>query len=92
MKKTLSTIAMAAILACGATFANAEGIIVSDRTEGIIVSDKATPCTDAKEGIIISDFFAWIEGIIVSDKADNDCTSKEGIIISDRTEGIIVSD
>ena len=91
MKKTLSTITLAATLVFGSTFAFG-GIIVSDRTEGIIVSDKATPCNDTKEGIIVSDFFSWIRGIIVSDKADNDCTSKEGIIVSDRTEGIIVSD
>lgn len=95
MKKTLTTITLAATLAFGSTFTYA-GIIVSDRT-GIIVSDKAVPCSEVKDKGFIADIINLIEGIIVSDRSGiivsdrSNCNTTEGIIVSDRT-GIIVSD
>ncbi len=91
MKKTLTTLTLAATLAFGSTVTFAEGIIVGDRAGGIIVGDRATPCSDVKEGIIVGDFLSWVEGIIVGDSVSNDCDTKEGIIVGDR-EGIIVGD
>ncbi len=92
MKKTLTTITLAATLAFGSTAAFADGIIVGDRTGGIIVGDQASTCSEAKEGIIVGDFLTWIEGIIVGDSVSKNCETKEGIIVGDRTEGIIVGD
>jgi hypothetical protein len=79
MKKTLSTITLAATIAFGATFANA----------GIIIGDRASDCTQ-KDGIIIGDSFISnvinaIEGIIIGDapKSDPCTTQTDGIIIGD---------
>lgn len=95
MKRTFTTLTLAATLMFGATFANA-GIIIGDSAdtkpceetskEGIIIGDRSAI------GIIIGDLADAIEGIIIGDKADENCTSKEGIIIGDRTEGIIIGD
>lgn len=88
MKKTLTTITLAATLAFGSTFTFAEGIIVSD---------KAAPCTEVKDKGVIADIIALLEGIIVSDRSGiivsdrSGCNAPEGIIVSDRS-GIIVSD
>lgn len=87
MKKTLTTITLAATLAFGSTFTYA----------GIIVSDKAVPCSEVKDKGFIADIINLIEGIIVSDRSGiivsdrSNCNTTEGIIVSDRT-GIIVSD
>ena len=75
MKKTITTITLAMIMAFGATFANA----------GIIIGDAPTPCSQT-DGIIIGDMFtkiiSQIEGIIIGD-APKPCTQTDGIIIGD---------
>jgi hypothetical protein len=76
MKKTLTTITLATILAFGATFANA-GIIIGDQHQD--------PCNTQTDGIIIGDFFtkiiSSIEGIIIGD-APKPCSQTDGIIIA----------
>jgi hypothetical protein len=96
MKKTLTTITLAATMLFGATFANA-GIIIGDLSEtkpcteaskeGIIIGDRSTV------GIIIGDIASTIEGIIIGDKSDKQCQdgAKEGIIIGNEP-GIIIGD
>lgn len=88
MKKTLTTITMAAILTLGSTFANA-GIIVAGRAadnctsrDGIIVA--------GRDGILVSDavgiIVAGLTGIIVAGAADSTpCTAPTD------TDGIIVA-
>lgn len=77
MKKTITTITLAMILAFGATFANA-GIIIGDQSNN--------GCKSGTDGIIIGDMFtkiiSSIEGIIIGD-APAPCTQTDGIIIGD---------
>lgn len=100
MKKTLTTLTLAAAMMFSASIANAgiiigdsatkpcedvkEGIIIGDRTEGIIIGDRA-------EGMFFGVKLA-LEGIIIGDRSEKTCAPKEGIIIGDRTEGIIIGD
>lgn len=91
---------LAAVLMFGATFAMAEGILVSDTkttectqtNEGIIVfgaADGIIVFGSAQTGIIV---FGAAEGIIVfGGKDGSQCTEKNGILVSDRN-GILVSD
>ena len=79
MKKTITTITLAMVMAFGATFANA-GIIIGDRS--------ANPCDTQKDGIIIGDMFTQvigqIYGIIIGDAPKTSpCTATDGIIIGD---------
>ncbi len=96
------TLALAIVLMTSATFANAEGIIITSRAEGIIITSRAEKgCTEKEtNGILVSDraigffegIFDTIAGILVSDKkTEETCTEKNGILVSDRA-GILVSD
>lgn len=73
MKKTITTITLATIMAFGATFANA-GIIIGDKAE-------ETCKSTATDGIIIGDLLE-IFGIIIGDQSTT-CTETDGIIIGD---------
>ena len=83
MKKTLTTMTLAATMFFGATFANA-GIIIGDLRE-----DK--PCTvKVDSGIIIGDvgiIIGDLVGIIIGDLKDDSCKAETktnvGIIIGD---------
>ncbi|MBK8466883.1 MAG: hypothetical protein IPL32_13725 [Chloracidobacterium sp.] len=92
MKKTITTITLAAIMTLGTTFANA-GIIVAGRG-----ADNNT-CSQSKDGIIVAGrdgiivagltgiIVAGLTGIIVAGLADTDttpCTTseKDGIIVA----------
>ncbi len=91
MKKTITTITLAAILTLGTTFANA-GIIVAGRSAD-------NTCSQSKDGIIVAGrdgiIVAGITGIIVagltgiivaglSDDTTTPCTTadKDGIIVA----------
>ena len=96
MKKAITTIALAAILTFGSTFANA-GIIVAGIADS---GTKGTPCT-SKDGIIVAGLdgiiVAGLDGIIVAgltgiivagfgDKGSSTCTQpvtvNDGIIVA----------
>lgn len=91
MKKTITTITLAAILTLGTTFANA-GIIVAGRSadnntctadkDGIIVAGRGGIIVAGITGIIV----AGLTGIIVAGMDDTDttpCTAgKDGIIVA----------
>lgn len=74
MKKTLTTITLAAILTLGSTFANA-GIIIAGRAD-------TPPCTQ-NEGIIIAGkaFVGALFGIIIAGRPAQ-CVETDGIIIA----------
>ncbi|MFZ1700400.1 MAG: hypothetical protein WBO10_04165 [Pyrinomonadaceae bacterium] len=101
MKKIFATLTLAATMMFGATFANADGIIILDKADGQCNTKDGIIILDRTEGILVSDFASGVvfgiqaafEGILVSDKL-TPCTEtkKDGIIILDRTEGILVSD
>lgn len=94
MKNTIKAFTLALVLMFGATFAMAEGIIVSDRKEtacdkiernGIIVFGAQGGIIvfgTATTGIIV---FGAKEGIIVFGGSDSNkqCTERNGIIVSD---------
>ena len=76
MKKTLTTITLAAILTLGSTFANA-GIIVAGKSQ--------TPtCTNTTEGIIVAgkSFIGILLGIIVAGTPVAQCVETDGIIVA----------
>ena len=83
MKKTITTITLAAVMALGATFANANtGIIVAG------ISDTGS-CTQSTDGIIVAGLHgiivAGLAGIIVAGVADTDkpcTTTTDGIIVA----------
>ena len=84
MKKTISTITLAAVMTLGATFANATG------NTGIIVAGSPTPapCSQSTTGTVdslVTGFVAGgIYGIIVAGAPDpGTCTtSTDGIIVA----------
>lgn len=78
MKKTLSTITLAAVLTLGATFANA-GIIIGSRT-----AETCTETQSIKDGIIIGsliDVIYQFTGILVAERTAPCTQAKDGIII-----------
>lgn len=80
MKKTITAITLAMLLSLGTTFANAEGILVADRT--------TTTCTTTdtlKDGIIIlGRSILEFTGILVADlSAPCADGSRDGILVAD---------
>jgi hypothetical protein len=78
MKKTITAITLAATLALGATFANAEtGIIVA----GTPVADN---CQSSTDGIIVAGraIVAATFGIIVAGTPVAQCVENDGIIVA----------
>ncbi len=83
MKKTLSTITLAAVLTFGTTVASADGLIIGGRT-----ANTENTCTQVeKDGLIIGgiiDIIYQFTGILVYDRSEP-CAeqSRDGLLISD---------
>lgn len=80
MKKTITAITLAMLLSLGTTFANAEGILVADRS-----ANQCTSSDSLKDGIIVlGRSILEFAGILVADAAAP-CSdsSKDGILVAD---------
>ncbi len=80
MKKTITAITLAMLLSLGTTFANAEGILVADRSAATCTSTDSV-----KDGIIIlGRSILEFAGILVADlSAPCSDGSKDGILVAD---------
>ena len=80
MKKTITAITLAMLLSLGTTFANAEGILVADRSAGTCTSTDT-----AKDGIIIFNLVDFITSIFTAEDRSAGCTdsSRDGILVAD---------
>jgi len=92
MKRTLTTLTLAAIMMFASTFAHA-GILIGDRAAPSCSKDEAGSDTSLVktvlamiDGILIGDR----TGILIGDNQQEPCT--DGILIGDRTEGILIGD
>ena len=100
MRKTITAITLAIVLALGTTFANA-GIIVVGRSEAVDTkTQQCDPTEKSEAGIIVVGITTLLEeitGIIVVGSPDsskgNTCTAvkKDGLLLSD-SPGLLLSD
>jgi len=79
MKKTITAITLAMILSLGTTFANAEGILVADRSV-----ETCTSTDTVKDGIIyLGRSILEFTGILVADLSAPCTSSRDGILVAD---------
>jgi hypothetical protein len=81
MKKTITAITLAMLLSLGTTFANAEGILVADRSAATCTSTDSV-----KDGIIyLGRSILEFTGILVADLSTpcSDGSKDDGILVAD---------
>lgn len=97
MKKTITAITLAMLLGLGTTFANAEGILVADRSagtctstdttkDGIIVFGRDGIIVFGRDGIIVFGIAAAMSAVsdVISGDAAQPCSaSRDGILVAD---------
>jgi hypothetical protein len=98
MKKLITAITLSILLSLGTTFANAEGILVADRSagtctsttsaekDGIIVFGRDGIIVFGRDGIIVFGIAAAISAVsdvISGDSAQPCSSSRDGILVAD---------